>query len=176
MKTHLILATICLSGLLVGCQNQFETIFGDLPGEGVLTPVEISGSGLPDETFTGESFQALAQSFLTGSAPVLEDYAVIVNDAQAFREAEEKTGYQLPAIDFEKYSLVIGKWLSPMFQVLYLKSQRVVKEKGEVTLYLRIGDMKMLTTQPGGQVPRYFGALYEKLPDGPVKVIRWDDF
>lgn len=176
MKTHFILAAICLTGLLVSCQNKFETIFGDSPGEGVLDPVRISDSGLPDETLDGEQFQSLVRSFLKGSAPEKGEYAVIVNDAQVFLEAEEKTGFQLPAIDFEKYSLVVGQWGGVSFKANYLKSQRVLKEKGGVSLYLRIGDANLIMPQSARLTLHYFGALYEKLPDGPVKVIRWEDY
>ena len=195
MRTYLLLTLACVSILFVGCKNElggsygYEELFNG-ENTNALAPIETSSSGIDWEGFFHSlEFPSLGWTLLNdlypnkarefqGDARTDEDLAVIVNEASVLKYIDAPNYgrvFRWPEIDFNKYSLVVGQYWYVGGSFLSLRDQRVVVSEGKTTVYLRFvkksddygesADIKML----------YFGAVYSKLPDGPVEIIKWID-
>ena len=100
------------------------------------------------------------------------DCAVIINDQSRLKNlySEEFGELVWPEIDFSRYSLVLGQWIYTAGNQ-YLASQKIRLSGGTATLFLEI---KVPPDSMGtcDVFYRWFGALYPKLPDVPVNVVR----
>ncbi len=74
----------------------------------------------------------------------------------------------LPEIDFEKYTLVVGQFLR-LGSTSYLNDQRIVIAADGARLYLDIQKLDAYGTCDVYYKP--FASLYPKMPDMPVEVI-----
>ena len=99
-----------------------------------------------------------------------EDFAMVVNDKTQLKEiivAGETMTW--PEIDFERYSLVVGKF----FTVSYgykLANQYVTKGMFRTILHLEVEDAG--TAHRAYTKDNYFAAIYPKLPDGQLTIKR----
>ena len=173
----LFLAAVVLSGC------GYEGIF-DGRDKDVLAPLDPSvafGNDKYDNFFKDGSFNYLCNTLFVELmsedqiSSGMNDYAVVLNDTQLLHEVQTEGGqvYQWPDIDFENYSLVVGRWMD-VGTTWYIKDQRAKKSPlGKVTIYLHF------VKHEGGafQQPRFrlFGAIYPKLPSGVAEIVRWEE-
>ena len=186
MSTKYFLQLLCSALLFAGCGNglddspTFEDIFNG-QDRSALAPLSSSQGNLQGENWEGffhsDTFFKLGKIYIWNLNPDIRgDRAFIINDAQQLKDyTDEYTGqeYHWPEIDFEQYSLVIGQYGRVGGSFLFLKDQRAVVNEEGTTLYLRFG--KHNGAEPMDISTVYFGALYKKLPDGPVEIVRWVD-
>lgn len=176
MKQKLII-TLVLPLLLTGCMNEFESIFDGNNADAIapLTKQE-SGEAAPFLYDDYDSFSRLAGSVLSDAgAPRGDDYAMIINDKSLLKDlvVDEETTLSWPEIDFNKYSLIIGRFCTTS-QGYRVENQRVVKKAGNVELYLEIVSSSFGHLESPAVYS--FGALYPKLPDCPVVIKRWNNY
>ena len=167
--------------LLAGCG--YESIF-DGRDKDVLAPIDSSvllGDGNVDfflsEDFTSVLGPAVFKAFMDEDqiADGVVDYAVVLNETHYLRDVITEDGREFtwPNIDFDRYSLVVGRWMDAG-TTWYVKDHRAKKTLfGKVTVFLHF------VKHDGGAYtfPHFvfWGALYPKLPSGPAEVVCWKD-
>lgn len=137
-----------------------------------MAPVDLSSKDDFGVFFHSGDFSTLANAVLReyySDAQV--GHAVVLNDAR-YLKGIEKNGvvYHWPDINFNRYSLLIGEVAA---NGVLLQEQRIIVSDGAVILYLRFVKNSWTLSYTGESV--CFGALYEKVPDGPVEIIKWID-
>lgn len=171
MKPHLVIA-ICAM-LLVGCVKSGPLSTSDMEDlflysyTNSVKPVTMSP--LDNEGLEG----LLAQIYLNDNG-FLEtefrdgDVAVVINDPSKLKAVTRPDGekFDLSEIDFNKYSLVIGRLFMPDYS-FRMNDQRVLKDDGKLTLVVKCD-------RSGGAFAaiyyEFFAVLYPKLPDSPMTV------
>lgn len=144
----------------------------------VYLPVNQNGDEMFEPVDTGEytGEDVLIQSLLTenGAEPWI-DFAMVINQKQELKNVERNnTVYHWPEIDFEHYSLVVGKYYTRSTGGFEIASQRIVKGLFASTLYIEI---KSITdTHYFTQADNYFAAIYPKLPDGVLQVSKKSEY
>lgn len=116
--------------------------------------------------------EAILQEAEVSEGHLRNDCAVIINDQSRLKDLTvyDYGVVEWPEIDFSRYSLVVGKWIYTAGNQ-YLASQKIRLSGGSATLFLEI----KVPPDTGGTCDvfyRWFGALYPKLPDVPVNVVR----
>ena len=160
--------------MMMGC-TKFSDIFDDNNSEVVVpfTNDYLTEMGLSADYFYSDEFRNLAEAFLAENAPDDNEFAYVVNDARLI----DNTGISmLSTIDFERFSLIVGQIPRTWDRIEYLKDTRVCKTLFGYKLYLHMVTYPGYVTQDAMFFHIPFGALYPRLPDGPIKVVRWDDF
>ena len=181
MRTYLLLTLACVSILFVGCKkegipSEYANIFNG-KDKRAKAPVFV---------FHDEDFYFLSQYFLEEFyADNADDprwsttngsYAVVVNDARLLKyyNTSNVQPFFWTEIDFNKYSLVVGRYWYVGGTFQRYKDQRAVVSEGKTTIYLRF--VKYIGGEPADVHPVSFGAVYDKLPvDGLVEVVEWVD-
>ena len=102
-----------------------------------------------------------------------KDSALVVNQKELLKEVEGYNGviYQWPEIDFDHYSLVLGKYHTPHMGNYLIARQYIIKGLSKNVLYLAIQTIpdRIYFCTPYNN---HFAALYPKLPDGGLEVKR----
>ncbi len=175
MKQLRYFAFACSLFLLAGCG--FEGIFDGSDKE-VFAPVNLPvESGSLDNTFFHtQEFIALYSNttreiMLENSIDPNKDFAIVLNDSHYLHDVEED-GHVIkwPDIDFNKYSLVLGRFF-PNSPQWYIKDQRAKVVFGKTKIYLHFvkhGDGVL-----GITTPVRIAAIYPKLPEGPAEIVTW---
>ena len=176
MRAFLLLTLTCISFLFVGCKkedipSEYANIFNG-KDKRAMAPVDLSSKDDFGDFFHSGDFSTLANAVLReyySDAQV--GHAVVLNDAR-YLKGIEKNGvvYHWPDINFNRYSLLIGEVAA---NGVLLQEQRIIVSDGAVILYLRFVKNSWTLSYTGESV--CFGALYEKVPDGPVEIIKWID-
>lgn len=103
--------------------------------------------------------------------------AIVINDNSIIKdvlaEYEGKIEINVPEIDFDKYSLVVGSCYL-VSGTYYLANQRIKNTSSGVKLYLEVCERKDVAGIHA-VFNYYFASLYPKLPSGEVEVVRWDN-
>ena len=167
MKTWVFPTLLCLSIIFAGCQHGFDEIFQDDSAEGLYIPLTSMEGGIPDNVLNSLDFQSLVASYFFEHGPKeVAESAFVINNPSDF---------PWPGIDFDKYSLVIVRWGRDFGHVTYLKDQRIKSDKG-LKLYLHLCAIDGALQEQSGIGCHYCGALYPKLPNEPIAVVRWNDY
>ena len=175
---------ICLLGAVLvvpGCKSGLDGFLSGVGGK-VVRPTSLFEGELAQlkEFFNSEGFLFCLSNRLlqehTGYAYPGYDYALVINSQnqlhdEFFEYQGEKYEFHWPEIDFEHYSLVVGCFAAPS-SAYYLSNQRIVKKGDKCQLYIEIsiGEGAYFIHD------KRFGALYPKLPDGPIEVIRRNNY
>lgn len=181
MRTYLLLTLACVSILFVGCKKE------DIPSEYAnIFNGKDKRAMAPVELCQGDEFYYLSRFFLDEFYSDNADdprwpttngnFAVVVNDARLLKDYNTSNGQPFfwPEIDFNKYSLVVGRYWYVGGTFQRYKDQRAVVSEGKTTIYLRF--VKYIGGEPADVHPVSFGAVYDKLPvDGLVEVVEWVD-
>lgn len=139
--------------------DSFEAIFDGSVTDAVA-PIEPLAPNLVNE-------KAIAEVVYSYGAPAygpLWDCSEADNWVIVINEYSDKLS-KLPEIDFDKYSLVVGRyWMTGMGYTLL--DQRAVVDKTVINLYIKthawvVADALTMD---------YFAAIYPKLPDLPVSL------
>lgn len=170
MKAKVLLFSHLASLVLVsGCSG----LFSDMGDGDSMLPVYSLEELLEDSYFKtfGDELAPLIDPILSEhGACQWEDFAMVVNDKTQLKEiivAGETMTW--PIIDFERYSLVVGKF----FTVSYgykLANQYVTKGMFRTILHLEVEDAG--TAHRAYTKDNYFAAIYPKLPDGQLTIKR----
>ena len=147
-----------LSFLLAGCSDLLQTDYMSQGFVQSVVPYLLENFGY-DFKYTRESSDDDENSA-----------AIIDNSSQLEHPWLEEHGIKIPDIDFDKYSLVIGRYYTVAGG--YECETRVKRNASGITLYLKVfhGPNAGIATA----VYTYFAELYPKLPDGSIKIMRWN--
>jgi hypothetical protein len=100
----------------------------------------------------------------------ITDTCVMINSVEEFQAIDFRgKSFELPAIDFDAYTLVIGKWMKGG-GVATILSQRLVVEPDQTTLNLLIG--KKHNDSLGIIKVEAFWGLYPKITSESIQVNR----
>ncbi len=106
---------------------------------------------------------------------VYPDTCVMINSVDEFQAYDftdhEDYGimtFELPSIDFNAYTLVIGQYMAPTHGI-DLVAQRIVVEPKEITMNILLRSTGITTADKWKK--EYWG-LYPKLPQLPISVVR----
>ena len=168
MKAKVLLFNLLASLVLVsGCSG----LFSDMGDGDSMLPVYSLEELLEDSYFKtfGDELAPLIDPILSEhGACQWEDFAMVVNDKTQLKEiivAGETMTW--PEIDFERYSLVVGKFFK------FCALGRIFsKTKGmfRTILHLEVEDAG--TAHRAYTKDNYFAAIYPKLPDGQLTIKR----
>ncbi len=161
--------------LLVGCG--YEGIFNGTDRE-IQVPVNlpVEFGGFDNTFFNTHEFSVLYSNTLweimtENNVDFNKDFAVVLNDSHYLQDVEEDGQIiKWPDIDFNKYSLVLGRCFlgSPQW---YIKDQRAKAVFGKTKIYLHC--VKSSGGFLGISQPVCIAAVYPKLPEGPAEIVRW---
>ncbi len=100
--------------------------------------------------------------------PLYVDSCVMINSLEQYRQIDfyDDSLADLPIIDFDKYTLIIGQY-SAADGGYYIMSQGVVVGEEEMTMNIGLGRYE---THHLAAVELPFWGLYEKLPPKPIIV------
>ena len=101
---------------------------------------------------------------------VYTDTCVMINSAEEFQAINfiNDMTFELPTIDFDVYTLVIGQYQAPSFGWQFV-AQRIVVEPEEITMNILLRNMGITSDDLR---PKEYWGLYPKLPQLPIRVIR----
>ena len=74
---------------------------------------------------------------------------------------------ELPEVDFDKYTLIVGQFWEPN-QGYYITDQRVVVDRSKIVMYIKRNEGEFVGNYSS---QNFFAALYPNLPDLPVELI-----
>lgn len=172
--------SLFLLAMLAGCSNEFEDVF-DSANKEAISPVETltANSDMAVLQHDYPRLEALVASVIgevfKSSDPVQKTGAIVINDSSALKDVISPDGdeWHWPAIDFEKYSLVIGNY-EVVQSNIFVADQRILQKKDDLVLYLELGCKGDVWDMFGGI--QYFATLFPKLPDLPVEVKVWKSY
>lgn len=163
--SFLLFALVCIAG----CSDRFSD---GGTGESIA-PVALFGNGETNLVNAIDGCDLLVQSILNENGAVQgEDFAMVINDAgQLHERVIGETVYSWPTIDFNSYSLVVGKFCTPEMGYL-LANQHIVRTLFQVVLYLNI--LEESEIHSAAPCEYCFAACYPKLPTNKVVIKRSD--
>lgn len=161
MKTRTLIhaAALLLSGaVFAGCSDS------DDPPVAAGTPPVMPSLEITD--FFDAHLSGHSSDFNFSHIDCYETECFLINTAEQLREIVPEP-IELPDIDFEKYSLIVGQYVfeEPRYS---LESQAV--ETGTDVLTLNLVYRVLDGAAPAVVAPYYFWGLYDKLPEYEVKV------
>ena len=100
------------------------------------------------------------------------DACVAINSVEEFEQIDFRgeTPPELPAIDFNSHTLVIGQWVGAEDARFYLMSRSLVVEHGIVTMDITIELDKGLWDAYYRLYPKYFWGLYPKIAAETIRM------
>jgi hypothetical protein len=102
------------------------------------------------------------------------DACVTINSAEKFDKIDFRgeTPPELPAIEFDSQTLVIGQWIGAQDARFYLMKQSLVTKDNTMTITLTIGeDIKSPWYTYLHLTPKYFWGLYPKIDAETINTI-----
>ncbi|MDR2909888.1 MAG: hypothetical protein LBV47_00770 [Bacteroidales bacterium] len=160
-KTKIILSTIMLFILIMGCEKQNKEPEESIEIVGIV-PVKASNEV---SVFFEENVRTISNIILAEynyDWQTFKDSCVIINSAEELPAFIDGTPVRYPTIDFDAYTLVIGQWVGGYSK--YLMSQSLVAEnEKEATINLIIGYKKETDVDyPEVVIPMCFWGFYPK--------------
>ena len=175
---NMLFLTCILAGLFVACSNDEVDGYPEEaanssdsvsvnPGEvgELIQPINMTGS--PIEDFFNSEFTYSAKAFFfNGDYPICDNFVYVINSRQEF--ADVYLGKkELPEVDFDKYTLIIGHQALPGLGFYLTKKELVESTEGLVmNLYTR-NDREIIACM---LQHLYFWGLYPKLSQKTVSV------
>lgn len=180
MKKFIYCAALLALTLGLSCCSKMEDVFNGNDKDAIAPVATTYSEENADVDLSGDWHHLVVRDILyqvglidhenpfTTAALVINDNSLI-DDVLA--EYEGKIEINVPEIDFDKYSLVVGSCYL-VSGTYYLANQRIKNSSSGVKLYLEVCERKDVH---GTQAVfnYYFASLYPKLPSGEVEVIRW---
>ena len=176
--------TCILAGLFVACSNDEVDGYTEEaanssdsvsvnPGEvgELIQPINMTGS--PIEDFFNSEFTYSAKAFFfNGDYPICDNFVYVINSRQEF--ADVYLGKkELPEVDFDKYTLIIGKEMMPYLGFYITKKELLAKEDGlELTICAK-NDNEIL---PCMLQALYYWGLYPKQAQKKISVIAIQEY
>ena len=182
MKKFVYCAALLALTLGLSCCSKIEDVFNGNDKD-AIAPVATTYSEENAEVNLSGDWQHLVVRDILYQVGLIDQEnpfmaaALVINDnsiiEDVLAEYEGKIEINVPEIDFDKYSLVVGSCLFGN-GLCYLANQRIKNSSSVVKLYLEVCERKDVA---GIQAVfnYYFASLYPKLPSGEVEVIRWDN-
>ncbi len=98
------------------------------------------------------------------------DTCIMINSVAEFQAIDFSAGtsLELPSIDFNKYTLVIGQFVTSSYGSRF-EGQRIVVEPEEITMNLLFRKSEIRSSDI--RVEGFWG-LYPKIPDLPIRIVR----
>ncbi len=165
-----LLTILVFSVLFAACTktDPFENVF-DMSEDVAIAPVEQRAQLIAELNADTGALRRILYAYDVHSWPQASfneemfdfEKAIIIN-------APSELLSELPEIDFEKYTLVVGQFLR-LGSTSYLNDQRIVIAAEGAKLYLNIQKLDAFGTCDVYYMP--FASLYPKMPDMPVEVI-----
>ena len=173
---------VCAALMFAGCSNEFEDVFNGNYKD-VIAPIELndeentSWSQLPfndiiPPVITALGFKSAKEMYQSDD---IWEFATIVNDEIYLKDITDQYGTITcwPRIDFQKYSLLVG-WFLSGGSGDYIERQRIIEKNGTTILYLEIKESEGIHSF--NLTYSYFCALYPKLDANPIEVKRWNNY
>lgn len=173
---------VCAALMFAGCSNEFEDVF-NRNNKDVIAPVELNAedntlwSQLPfndiiPPVIMDLGFKSAKEMYQSDD---IWEFATIVNDEIYLKDITDHNGTIIcwPKIDFQKYSLLVG-WFLSGGNGDYIEKQRIIERKGKTTLYLEIKESE--GPHSYALTYTYFAVLYPKLNANPVEIKRWNNY
>lgn len=164
------LTFLFISVLLAACTkiDPFESLF-DIKKCAAIAPIEQNSQLIAELNADTGPLRRILYAYDVHSWPQASfneemfdfEKAIIINTPSELLS-------DLPEIDFEKYTLVVGQFLR-LGSTSYLNDQRIVVAADGAKLYLDIQKLDAFGTCDVYYKP--FASLYPKMPDMPVEVI-----
>ena len=122
----------------------------------------------PEMVLEGRQMENLLKTVLAeNGAERYKDFAMVVNQKELLPEPELSSSFKWPEIDFNRYSLVIGKYVTP--DTGYgITRQYIIKSGSQTVLYIDLKRRNGIIYDM--VIDNYFAFLYPKLPDGKLEV------
>ena len=173
----LLAALLLLGGGFAACDNSNDDPLAEMFPDGIK-PVILEGKlGKELTDFFNENAGRIVGSifpFPDAADPhheqemwFLTDTCLMINSMEEFPTVDFRgESIEVPAIDFDTYTLVIGKYYDPHAPLM---AQRVVVESEDITVNLLF---KYNGDQTDDLRIGKFWGIYSKLPDVPIRVVR----
>lgn len=152
-----------LTGIFTACSSDSDSLAPILPDG------EIGGEL---NAYFEENLQMIASSIFSKNDAFLgkEERAIMINSLDDFTKIDfiDNAPMELPAINFESYTLIIGDYFTPGAGYSLVDQSIVVKSQ-KTTVYIRVKQNENTFAKP---TTNPFWGLYPKLPQGSVNVVR----
>lgn len=176
--------TCILTGLFVACSNDevdgnpeevtnssdsVSVNSGEI--EKLIQPIDVTGSPIED-FFNVELRNTAMAFFFDGDRPICDNFVYVVNSRQEFADVYQGKK-ELPEVDFEKYTLIIGKEMMPCLGFYIAKKELLAREDGlELTIYTKNdNEICALALQN-----LYYWGLYPKQSQKKISVIAIEEY
>jgi hypothetical protein len=168
-----------LSAGLVSCSDEPDGY--KTPANGIKPVLSAGNTGSELTAFFDSNLNYIARALFSEynmgiwGMSVFLDTCVMINSVNEFDKIEfidDIPPVELPFIDFDAYTLVIGKYFKSHKYINFV-AQHVVVEQGEIIMNIILEDLAPDDAILYEDQGRYFyWGLYPKLPELPIKIIK----
>ena len=175
-KLHLsIILSSALLLTLCGCSEVGPNIFNGIDKNAISPIISFQTKNEQGYTVIDETYRGLASAILSAKGvEYMRDGAGIVNSHAELLKIVEESPYDLkyPEVDFSTQSLVVSKFCKGS-SGYFVDRQRVKVSDNSSKLYIEV-------LFSGGGLTTccqfYTMAVYPKLPDGKIELVRFDNY